>query len=676
LSTGHPAVAVLVATAAQNVAMPDLRGDYRARLIILLALTVVISISTFSGVVAAHSVLTASIAIGVLALLAGYWRHLSGDYGPHIALASALLFFIAISQPGDWRQALWLTGLTSLGCLGGIVVQLAGWLVRPQHPLRHAVAEAWVAASDLVAAFRTETNDGWRCQQSFAEKEGVLRAIVDRTLRVLEAAVSRRNHGFVVHLDDATQLAARLATRTTAFYTTLNPIKSYTGFALVLPTLDSVLRSLANMARSTAITLITYRPEQFLALEVRLRRSTDLIRVLDGRLAELHPEDAEVAQCRQLLAQVSELLPVVRATLAETADHGWTNSGFVLRLPELGGTPLQLLGAWVNPPAQMDPVLFRYTLRVAVLLMMSVAAYKWFDIPHGYWIAFTVLVVLQPDYGATRRKAGQRLAGTLTGSAFGSLLLWVKMRIGVLVLFASLAAFGFAYFFRSRYSFAVFFVTVMIVLMTEAMIPVDLSFTVARLLSTLAGGALAILAAFLLWPRWEREQVPRIIATTLRANRKYMETVAAYFVRGESFTGDAVRTKREAERANSQAVASLQRLLSEPSWRKNNLEQAAALTTSNQRLTRTVTVLGQQLNKRQRVTQPGFAGVVAGIGESMETLAARMEAGQPASAFTRPKVEMPPGASADESLVYGQLTKIVNEIEAMTIEAGSTVGLV
>ncbi len=370
------------------------------------------------------------------------------------------------------------------------------------------------------------------------------------------------------------------------------------------------MRSLANMARSTAITLITYRPEQFLALEVRLRRSTDLIRVLDGRLAELHPEDAEVAQCRQLLAQVSELLPVVRATLAETVDHGLTNSGFVLRLPELGGTPLQLLGAWVNPPAQMDPVLIRYTLRVAVLLMKSVGAYKWFEIPHGYWIAFTVLVVLQPDYGATRRKAGQRLAGTLAGSAFGSLLLWVKMPIGVLVLFASIAAFGFAYFFRNRYSFAVFFVTVMIVLMTEAMIPVDLSFTVARLLSTLAGGVLALIAAFLLWPKWERSKSPALspqlcVPTENIGNRRRL------FCSGRIIYRRCRKDEARAERANSQAVASLQRLLSEPSWRKNNLEQAAALTTSNQRLTRTVTVLGQQLNKRQRVTQPGFAGVVA-----------------------------------------------------------------
>jgi hypothetical protein len=51
LLVGQAAAAVLVATAAQNVAMPDLRGDYRARLLILLTLTVVISVSAFAGMV-------------------------------------------------------------------------------------------------------------------------------------------------------------------------------------------------------------------------------------------------------------------------------------------------------------------------------------------------------------------------------------------------------------------------------------------------------------------------------------------------------------------------------------------------------------------------------------------------------------------------------------------------
>jgi hypothetical protein len=118
---------------------------------------------------------------------------------------------------------------------------------------------------------------------------------------------------------------------------------------------------------------------------------------------------------------------------------------------------------------------------------------------------------------------------------------------------------------------------------------------------------------------------------------------------------------------NDTTSASLQRLPAETSWRQNNYEQAAALTTYNQRLTRTVTVLGQHLNKRKRVTQPGFAMVVAEIGETIESLAAQLEASRPKATILLPNVEMPNGASADESLVYRQLTKIVTEIEAMTI---------
>jgi hypothetical protein len=75
----------------------------------------------------------------------------------------------------------------------------------------------------------------------------------------------------------------------------------------------------------------------------------------------------------------------------------------------------------------------------------------------------------------------------------------------------------------------------------------------------------------------------------------------------------------EFRRSEKRHVASLQRLLAEPSWRQNSFEQAAALTTYNQRLTRTVTVLGQHLNKCERITQPGFVGVVSEIGETIES---------------------------------------------------------
>lgn len=668
--TGHAAAAFVAAPAAQNVAMLDVRGDYRARAVILLVLIMTLSLSAFAGALAGHQVLPATLMIGGLALLVGGWRHLSGDYGAHFALASGLLFLLGMSDPGDSHRARDLMLATCLGGFGGILMQLTGWLIRPQHALRHAVAETWVAASDLIQAMRTETDQGQRCRHDFAGKEGALRGTVDRTLRAIDAAASRRRPQFAAHLDDTTQLAARLAMRVTAFHTALETVAARPGFAGVAPTLDSALRALASATRSAALTVIMHRPEQLIALEVRLRRATDLLLVLDGRLATLNMPEAEMATLRQLLAQVAELLPVVRATLTETVDQGAAHSGFALRLPELGGMSVRSLGAWINPSAQLDWVLVRYTLRIAAVMMLAVAVYKAFNIPRGHWIVFTALVVLQPDYGATREKLGQRLAGTIAGSAVGSLLLWVKMPMGWFIFCAAVMAFCFAYFLRRRYGLAVFFVTIMIVLMTEAVMPVHLDFTVARLLATLAGGALALFAAFFLWPKWEHEQSPRIIAAALRANRTYLEAVVAHLIHGEPFTGPVVLAKREAERANSRAAASLQRMLAEPARRKANVEQVAALTTYNQRLTRAVTVLGQHLNQRIGFTQPGIAASAAAADEGIESLVSRLENGQPATTMPWPNIELPSDASADELMIYGGLTKIVTEIEAMTLAAG------
>lgn len=668
LFTGNAMAAALVATAAQNVALPDVRGDYGGRFIILLTLTLLMAASVFAGTIAGASVLAATIFIGILALLAGCWRHLSGDYGPQFAIASALLFFIALSQPGNWHRAVSLAELTTLGALGGIIVQLVGWFFRPQHPLRHAVGESWVAASDLINSLRAETEAETPHAPNFPNKEGELRATVDRTLKALAAAANRRNREFIAHLDDTAQLSARLATRTTAFHTTLEPLRTQPGFSKVAPTLDSVLRSLSNVARSAALTVITHRPEQFVAFQVRLRRATGLIHVLDSRLAELTPASSEVVQSRELLAQLAELIPAMRSTLEKTVDHGAVHASFALRLPDLGQMSVKSLSLWINTAPQIEPVLVRYTFRIAALMMIIVAVYKYFGIPHGYWIPFTTLVVLQPDYGATRQKAGQRIIGTITGSVLASLLLWVKMPVGFLVFFASAMAFLFAYFVRRRYALAIFFVTVMLVLMTESMMPVHLEFTVVRLLSNLAGGAIALLAALFFWPKWERERFPQIIAAALRANRKYLETIAAHLVQGQPFTGEALQAKRQSERANSESAASVQRLLGEPSSRQKNLERVAALATYNQRLTRTVTVLGQHLNKRNPFTYPPFESDVKAIGESIELLAKNLETEQPWGTTLPPKIEMPSVGAVESQLIYSQLTKVITEIEAMMLE--------
>jgi len=668
LWTGHPIAAVFAATAGQNLALVDVRGDYRVRLAILLAMTVVMAGCVMAGRLTGNNVWSATLMVGALALLGSAWRHLSADYGPNLAVISALLYLFALAQPGDWQAGLQTVKWVLLGCAGGLGLQLLGWFVRPQHPVRHAVAESWVAASDLMAAMRTGTGDGQLGPSEFAAKESAFRTAVDQTLKAIDAATTPARRVFFQHLDDATQIAARLATRVSALNTALEPVRTRADFNQVAPTLDILLQALANAGRSAALTLITHRPEQFLALEVRLRRCSHLARILDTRLAALPEAGAEVALVRQMLDQVGRLFPGIGTTIQATVDHGSAHATFALRLPELSGLSLRSLSSWVNPAPELDPVLVRHALRIALLMMVAVAVYKWFHIPRGYWIAFTAVIVLQPDYGSTCEKAGQRIVGTLAGCVLASFILWLKLPVPALIFFTAITAFYFAYYLKRRYGLAVYFVTLMLVLITDAVEPVTWEFTRDRLLSTLAGGGMALLAALFLWPKWEKQQFPKILAAAVRANRNYLAAIAGALAQGAPFTGAVILRNRVAERANSLTAASLQRMLGEPSEQQHRIESAAALTACNQRLTRAATVLAVHLNQREAFHPPEFLALGEAIGGALEELAGQVEA-EPSHAkpMAFPQVPSPPAGEAAASVVYGQLARIITEIEAMVL---------
>ena len=147
--------AVFIAMSAQTIALPDLRGAYGMRLLILATMTMVVAGSALMGVCAGGHLVLSVLAMGVLALIGGLWRHLSADYGPALSVASALLFLLGLSQPGTLADGMHLAGLIQIGGAGAALHHITFWPLRPQHPLRYAVAETWVAASDLIASMRT-----------------------------------------------------------------------------------------------------------------------------------------------------------------------------------------------------------------------------------------------------------------------------------------------------------------------------------------------------------------------------------------------------------------------------------------------------------------------------------------------------------------------------------------
>jgi uncharacterized membrane protein YccC len=198
--------------------------------------------------------------------------------------------------------------------------------------------------------------------------------------------------------------------------------------------------------------------------------------------------------------------------------------------------------------------------------------------------------------------------GTLTGSALASGLLWLHPPFWVIMTAASATMFMFGYWVKRNYAIAIFFVTLFLVLLTEATGPVTIAFTLERLGATLAGGIFALLAAQVFWPVWERDRLPAILAAAFRATNDYLQLLLDRIANGGTFDGVAVNAKRRAEAATTAAFSSLQRMNGDPQNRREGLEHAATLVNGNHRIIRALAVVAVHLGPeaprpRQRCTQ-------------------------------------------------------------------------
>jgi uncharacterized membrane protein YccC len=79
--------------------------------------------------------------------------------------------------------------------------------------------------------------------------------------------------------------------------------------------------------------------------------------------------------------------------------------------------------------------------------------------------------------------------------------------------------------------------------------------TLDRVLDTIAGAGLALIAGYVLWPQWERERLPTLLARAIHANRNYMVQVFAA-LGGAALPSERIgEFRRQAEIATGNADA-------------------------------------------------------------------------------------------------------------------------
>jgi len=108
----------------------------------------------------------------------------------------------------------------------------------------------------------------------------------------------------------------------------------------------------------------------------------------------------------------------------------------------------------------LKPHLGIYATELSLLLVVGLLIYRFAGYPHGYWLPYTAIVVLQVSHTLTLKKIGERILGTLLGCIAGSVLLLLHPGPAVQVLLSGLSIFLFLFYVRQNYALAAIFITI------------------------------------------------------------------------------------------------------------------------------------------------------------------------------------------------------------------------
>ncbi len=688
---GNPGAGIFVAITAQLITSAKLAGTYPERALILLLGSLALAAAAFAGTLAGTSAATAILFIAIVAALASLARGI-GDYGQLFGISAVILFLISLHAPHTPGAAGQRAMLVLAGGAWASVLVLFRWPFRPNRPFYLSLARPWYYSSRLMARIARELASGPEGETALHKDEGNARKALNEVLPWL-----RKKRKATANLRRDALKLARASSRFGATAMALHAeIVAATGRGHCLRSLPLVrAAALALTDAAALVTGATVRPSRsrYAGAEAAVARAGRTLAPLHESVAALPPEGPDRLTGLHLAALLEAALRYLQDALLMLRRM---EAGRQLPPPALHrNLATRLKRRWREVKMQLQPgsLLLQHSLRVSLVAALGIALYYLFDIPRGYWIVLTVMILLQPEFGSTWEKTRDRLLGTLAGAGLGTVLLMsaTTFPFSFLAACIALCCFLFVYFQPTNYKLAVVFVTVMLVAMLEISEHIDWHIALYRMLSTTIGGVLALGAAYLLWPRWESVQFPQLLAKALQANKNYLQQIGHELASQAGFHPRVIAARRKAEVGNLNARESIKRLELERGWHGDPSRNAQQLVEHAGRLTRELTALAAFLPRlRTDHLPPETYALIDACAGVLDRFADAVAAGEPfpdplpfapllqgmaapleAAGFGRPATRTDPAAppAADllsHELLYSHFKSITAEITAMT----------
>ncbi|MBC8084708.1 MAG: FUSC family protein [Hymenobacter sp.] len=481
-----------------------------------------------------------------------------------VGTAGLLLLILMMDRPLPLPQLLRFAGLVTAGGMWYGAVSLLTRRLRPYRAAQQALGECSRAVAGFLRLkaefYRTGTNlendyrrlvsqqvtvsekqDAvrellFRTRQNMTESTGIGRRLVLSFVDLMDlyehitityydyAAIHARFEASGV-LDAVADLVEQLATELESIGFAIQANHGYAArlpFAASLEQLKARIDALDDPARPGHTLVLKKILVNLRNLSQRLQ---DILAYFDARAAPAHRE-----------LELGRFVAHQSFALEELRGHLTLNSG-----------------------------IFRHAVRMTVACLVGfVVAQVLLPSHHSYWILMTITYMLKPAFSLTKQRNIHRVLGTLAGGVLGGVVLWLVQDQLVLVglLFGCMVmSFSFT---RSNYIVAVTFMTPFVLILFHFLGLSYLQVVEERVFDTVLGCLIAAATSYLLFPRWESDQLQDYMRAVLRANLRYLQTLAETLAGSLVAEHDYKLARKEVYVSSANLAAAFQGMMSEP----------------------------------------------------------------------------------------------------------------
>ena len=584
---GHTRFGLLIGMGAMLGTLGDVGNSYRGRMLTLMLACVLLPLSLALGGVLMHHWWAATAGMAGLGFAIGLAR----GFGQHMAalgMTNGIAFLIGTALAATPIPLFEQIGAVAAGVAWALVLALSAWSLHPYKRYEHELAQCVSEAAALLYS-------GAHCASGADESRlmhhyQALRQKIEQTraaIGTIDGAIDGSRFA-PPRLFQLTRVAARIGASAVSL--------AEWGPGPQTPD-DPALQAAMRTCHQAIDTLHDAVVQLARALEqgrghIELEACRKRLDALRAQLAKVQSDEAGALALRMRLEQLRRLLEHVYLHLLNASEilaqlfgpgHGWAERllprAYLREVLQRGRSALR---------SNIDPhsLLLRHAARLGLSTALGMFVYAFFGLPEGLWIPMTVLVILQPEFSDTRGRALQRSLGTLAGVLLAGVL-FALVRDDPLILWLLVPlVFFMVWFWQARYAWGVAFLTAFIILMLHLLGADAYTEIVARIAYTLGGAALALGAAYVLWPLWQRERLPVQMAKALRANRHFAQAVFQALLGGGRFDQNLHALRRLAELEALNLELSRQSFCAEPAHRGIDVTALTSATLYNNRLTR------------------------------------------------------------------------------------------